>query len=214
MALVVLRALPADQAVVDHQSTAVSGRHAAPPIGEFPEAFVLRAEKATVIDDLNVVFKNAGVVVVTHCKGLSVPEVTQLRGEVRSAGAAFRVTKNRLAKRALDGTPYASLSDLFSGPTAIAFSPDPVAAPKAVSAFAKRNEKLEIIGGGLAGALLDPAAVRQLAELPSLDELRGRLIALLQTPASRLVGLLQAPGGQLARCLRARSEQDGSAPQG
>jgi large subunit ribosomal protein L10 len=175
---------------------------------------VLRAEKATVIDDLNAVFKNAGVIVVTQYRGLSVPEVTQLRTEVRSAGAGFKVTKNRLAKRALDGTPFASLAELFTGPTAIAFSADPVAASKVITAFAKRNDKLQIVGGGLAGAVLDAAAVRQLAELPSLDELRARLIALLQTPASRLVGLLQAPGGQLARCLKARSEQAGDEPQG
>jgi large subunit ribosomal protein L10 len=166
-----------------------------------------------VIDDLGAVFNGAGVVVVTQYKGLSVPEVTQLRSEVRKAGASFKVTKNRLAKRALDGSPFANLAHLFTGPTAIAFSSDPVAAPKVVSAFAKRNDKLQIVGGGLAGNLLDPEAVKQLAELPSLDEIRAQLIMLLQTPASRLVGLLQAPGGQIARVLKAHSDAAGSSPE-
>ena len=168
---------------------------------------MLRAEKARVIDDLNGVFGDTGVVVVTHYKGLSVAEITDLRARMRAAGAAFRVTKNKLAQRALDGTPFAPIADLFKGPTAIAFSKDPAAAPKIVSEFAKKNDKLQIVGGGLSGTLLDAASVRALAELPSLDELRGRLIGLLNAPASRLVGVLQAPGGQMARVLAARAEQ-------
>lgn len=168
---------------------------------------MLRAEKAKVIDDLNAVFGGTGVVVVTHYKGLTVAEVTDLRGQIRAAGAAFRVTKNKLAQRALDGTPFASIAPLFSGPTAIAFSNDPTAAPKIVSAFARKNDKLQIVGGGLSGALLDAASVKALAELPSLDELRAKLVGLINTPASRLVGLLQAPGGQVARVLAARAEQ-------
>jgi large subunit ribosomal protein L10 len=169
---------------------------------------VLRAEKARVIDDLNAVFSGAvGVVVVTHYKGLSVAEMTELRGRVRAAGAAFKVTKNKLAQRALDGTAYAPLVPLFKGPTAIAFSADVSAAPKVISEFARRNEKLQIIGGGLKGTLLDAASVKALAELPSLDELRARLVGLLNAPAGRLVGLLQAPGGQVARALAARAEQ-------
>ena len=168
---------------------------------------MLRAEKARVIDDLSGVFGDTGVVVVTHYKGLSVAEITDLRARMRAAGAAFRVTKNKLAQRALDGTPFAPIADLFKGPTAIAFSKDPAAAPKIVSEFAKKNDKLQIVGGGLSGTLLDAASVRALAELPSLDELRGRLIGLLNAPASRLVGVLQAPGGQMARVLAARAEQ-------
>lgn len=170
---------------------------------------MLRAEKARVIDDLSGVFGDTGVVVVTHYKGLSVAEITDLRGRIRAAGAAFRVTKNKLAQRALDGTPFAQIADLFKGPTAIAFSKDPAAAPKIVSEFAKKNDKLKIVGGGLSGTVLDAASVRALAELPSLDELRAKLIGLLNTPASRLVGLLQAPGGQIARVLAARAEQEG-----
>jgi large subunit ribosomal protein L10 len=168
---------------------------------------VLRAKKVEIVDDLRDVFGQAGVVVVTHYKGLSVAEVTELRRGMRDAGARFRVTKNRLAKIALAETAFSPLAGLFTGPTAIAYSMDPVAAPKAAVGFAKRNEKLVIIGGALAGNLLSAEQVRALADLPSIDQLRARLIGLLTTPAARLVGVLQAPGGQLARVLAARAEQ-------
>ncbi|MFO1069430.1 MAG: 50S ribosomal protein L10 [Geminicoccaceae bacterium] len=167
---------------------------------------MLRAEKAKVVDDLHAAFSGAGVLVVTHYKGLSVPEITELRNEMRKAGATFKVAKNRLAKRAAEGTPYAAAAGLFKGPTAFAFSSDPVAAARVANTFAKKNEKLQIVGGGLGATLLDAAAVKALADLPSLDELRGKLIGLLQAPASRIVGVLQAPGGQVARCLAARGE--------
>ena len=168
---------------------------------------MLRAKKVEIVDDLRGVFGQAGVVVVTHYKGLSVAEVTELRRGMRDAGARFRVTKNRLAKIALAETAFSPLAGLFTGPTAIAYSMDPVAAPKAAVGFAKRNEKLVIIGGALAGNLLSAEQVRALADLPSIDQLRARLIGLLTTPAARLVGVLQAPGGQLARVLAARAEQ-------
>lgn len=170
---------------------------------------MLRAEKAQVINDLNTVFKETGVVVLTHYKGLTVAEVTDLRTRIRAAGASFRVTKNKLAQLAADGTPFAAMAPMFKGPTAIAYSKDPTAAPRIISEFGKKNDKLQIVGGGLSGTLLDAASVRALAELPSLDELRAKLIGLLNTPASRLVGLLQAPGGQIARVLAARAEQEG-----
>jgi large subunit ribosomal protein L10 len=172
---------------------------------------VLRADKAGVIDDLNGIFGRSGVVVVTHYKGLTVAEIGDLRGQMRAVGATLKVTKNTLARRALDGTPYAPIAELFKGPTAIAVSPDPTAAPKVAVAYARRNEKLQIVGGGLGGVLLDPAAVRALAELPSLDELRARLLSVINTPASRLVGLLQAPGGQLARVLKALADKEAAA---
>ena len=168
---------------------------------------MLRAEKAHVIDELSAVFAETGVVVVTHYKGLTVAEISDLRARTRAAGASFRVTKNKLAQRALDGTPFAPISSLFKGPTAIAFSKDPTAAPKIVAEFVKKNDKLQIVGGGLSGTLLDAASVRALAELPSIDTLRAKLIGLLNAPASRLVGLLQAPGEQVARALAARAEQ-------
>jgi large subunit ribosomal protein L10 len=168
---------------------------------------VLRADKTAIVDDLRGVFSGASAVVVTHYKGLSVAEITDLRRQMRAAGAGFRVTKNRLARLALAETRYTGLADLFVGPTAIAFSDDPVAAPKAAAAFAKRNEKLVIIGGGLGDHVMSSEQVRSLADLPSLDELRAKLISLIQTPGSRLVGVLQAPGGQLAQVLAARAEQ-------
>jgi large subunit ribosomal protein L10 len=171
------------------------------------EAILLRAKKSEIVDGLKGVFSDAGVVVVAHYKGLSVAEVSELRRGMREAGAAFRVTKNTLARIALADTPYATLDGLFTGPTAIAYSADPIAAPKAAVGFAKRNDKLAIVGGALPGNLLSPEQVRALADLPSIDELRARLIGLLTTPAARLVGLLQAPGGQLARVLAARAEQ-------
>jgi large subunit ribosomal protein L10 len=168
---------------------------------------VLRAKKTEIVDSLRGVFSDAGVVVVTHYQGMSVAEVTELRRGMREAGARFRVTKNRLAKIALADTPYSSLADLFTGPTAIAFSRDPVAAPKAAVGYAKRNEKLAIIGGALGGSLLTSEQVRALADLPSIDQVRARLVGLLTTPAARLVSLLQAPGGQLARVLAAHADQ-------
>lgn len=170
-------------------------------------ATVLRAEKTDVIDDLHATFGRSGVVVVTHYSGLTVAEMDDLRGRLRGAGASFRVSKNRLTKLALDGTGFAAMAPLMRGPTGLAYSADPTAAPKAIVEYARRNDKLKIVGGGIAGVLLDQAAVRTLAELQSLDELRAKLIALLQTPASRLVGLLQAPGGQVARVLAAYSDK-------
>ena len=116
---------------------------------------------------------------------MTVAEATQLRRQMRAPGARFRVTKNRLAKRALDGTPFAGLAPLFTGPTAIAFSRDPVAAAKVAVEYANRNDKLTIVGGGLAGEVMDAAGVKELASLPSLDELRGKLIGLLLAPATR-----------------------------
>ncbi|MCB2052973.1 MAG: 50S ribosomal protein L10 [Geminicoccaceae bacterium] len=171
---------------------------------------MLRGEKTKIIDDLHEVFTTSGVVVVTHFSGMSVPEVTGLRSEMRNAGARFRVTKNSLAKRAAKGTAFEILDGLFDGPTAIAFSADPVAAPRVLSGFVKKNEKLKIVGAGLDGALLNEVQVKALADLPSLDELRAKIISLINTPASRMVGLLQAPGAQLARVLQAHAAQDQS----
>jgi large subunit ribosomal protein L10 len=151
-------------------------------------------------------------VVVTHQTGLSVAEVTQLRRQMRSAGARYRVTKNRLARRAIEGTPFAALAPLFTGPTAIAFSRDPVAAAKAAVEYANRNSKLTVIGGGLSGQPLDAAGIRALATLPSLDELRSKIIGLLNAPATKLAMLLQTPAGQLARVVAAHAEQSAPAP--
>ncbi|MEZ5933919.1 MAG: 50S ribosomal protein L10 [Alphaproteobacteria bacterium] len=168
---------------------------------------MLRAEKLEIVDSLHGVFADAGVVVVTHFQGLSVAEVTELRRGMKDAGAKFRVTKNRLAKIALADTAYTSIAELFTGPTAIAYSEDPVAAPKAVVDFAKKNEKLVVIGGGLDGNLLTSDQVKALASLPSLDELRAKIIGMINTPAQRIASVLQAPAGQIARVLSAHAEQ-------
>jgi large subunit ribosomal protein L10 len=177
---------------------------------------VERAQKQKVVEGLRAALGDTACVVVTRQSGLTVAEVTQLRRQMRGAGANFRVTKNRLARRALEGTRFAPLSPLFTGPTAIAFSRDPVAAARIAVEFANRNDKLTIVGGGVAGRQIDAAGVKELASLPSLDELRGRLIGLLAVPASRVAAVLQAPAGQLARVLAARAEeqtqQDGAAP--
>ena len=169
-----------------------------------------RTQKQLLTATLHQDLSDTVCVVVTHQTGLSVAEVTQLRRQMRSAGAQYRVTKNRLVRRALEGTPFAALAPLFTGPTAIAFSRDPVAAAKAAVEYANRNTKLTIIGGGLSGETLDPAGIRALATLPSLDELRSRIIGLLNAPATKLAVLLQTPGSQLARLLAAHSEKDGA----
>jgi len=173
-----------------------------------------RAQKQELTASLHRDLSETVCVVITHQSGLSVAEVSQLRRQMRSAGARYRVTKNRLVRRALEGTPFAELAPLFTGPTAIAFSQDPVAAAKAAVEYANRNTKLTIVAGGLAGQTLDQAAVRALATLPSLDELRGKIIGLINAPATKLAVLLQTPGGQLARVLAAYSEKDGAEQSG
>lgn len=158
-----------------------------------------RKEKADSVAFLHDVFSNAGAVVVTRNKGLTVAESTALRNKLREAGATYKVAKNRLAKIALDGTPYTGLSDLLTGPTALGSSPDPVAAAKVIVEFAKTNDRLEILGGGMGDTVLDVNGVKALAELPSLDELRAKIVGLVQAPATKLAQIAQAPAGQLAR---------------
>lgn len=167
-----------------------------------------RAQKQELVSELNGVFKDAGVVVVTHYSGLDVAEMTKLRRELRDTGASFKVTKNRLTKLALEGTDKTPLSDLFTGPTAIGYSDDPVSAPKAISKFAKDNENLVILGGMMGDTVLDEGGIKELASLPSLDELRGKLIGLLNAPATKIAGVLQAPAGQVARVIGAYGAKD------
>ncbi len=163
-----------------------------------------RTQKQEWIEGVNGNVKDAEIILVAHYKGLTVAEITDLRVKVRAAGAGFKVTKNLLAKRAFAGTKYEEkIVPLFKGPTAIAFSSDPVSAAKALSEFAKKNDKLVLVGGAFGETVLDKAAITQLASLPSLDELRSQIIALLQTPATRVAGVLQAPAGQLARVFNA-----------
>ena len=174
-----------------------------PRVGPKLEKAVNRSEKAEAIVELNQIFKDAHLMVVTRQTGLTVQEVTDLRRKVRAAGASYKVAKNRLTLRALEGTPFTALGPLFKGPTAIAYSKDPVAAAKVVAAFAKSNEKLTIVGGSLGGQELDVAGVQALATLPSLDELRGKIIGHLQAPATKIAGVLVAPAGQVARVFAA-----------
>jgi len=164
---------------------------------------VNRSEKAEAIAELNQIFKDANLMVVTRQSGLTVQEVTDLRRKVRAAGASYKVAKNRLTLRALEGTPFKALGPHFTGPTAIAYSKDPVAAAKVISAFAKDNEKLTIVGGALGEKTLDVAGIQALATLPSLDALRGKIIGLIQAPATKIAGVLAAPAGQVARVIGA-----------
>jgi large subunit ribosomal protein L10 len=166
-----------------------------------------RAEKEELVASLHRTFNETAVVVVTHYSGLSVAEMGDLRGRMRQLGASLKVTKNRLARLALPDTPYRGLHPLFKGPTAIVYADDPVAAAKVATTFAKANPKLVILGGGLGDQVLDADGVRALAALPSLDELRGRLIGLLGAPATRLAQILQAPAAQLVRVTRAYADQ-------
>lgn len=170
-----------------------------------------RTQKEATIADLQTKLQDTGLVVVTRHLGLTVAEVTDLRGKVRAAGAGFKVTKNRLARRALLGTQFEGLDGLFKGPTAIAFSKDPVAAAKVVADYAKSNDKLQIVGAALGNKILDAEGVKALATLPSLDELRAKLVGMIQTPATRIAGVLQAPGGQVARVLAAYAKKDEAA---
>jgi large subunit ribosomal protein L10 len=172
---------------------------------------VERAEKKELVATLNAVFKTTSVVVVAHNNGLTVNQVNDLRGKMAQAGATVKVAKNRLAKLALDGTDAAGIKDLFTGPTMVAYAADPVAAPKVAAEFAKGNEKFVILGGALGKTIMDAAAVKALAELPSLDQLRAKIIGMIQTPATRIAGVLQAPGGQLARVLNAYATKDKAA---
>lgn len=167
-----------------------------------------RAQKQELVKKLNGVFADAGVVVVTHYSGLNVADMTALRRSLREEGASFKVTKNRLTKLALDGTDKTPLSDLFQGPTAIGYSEDPVSAPKAIAKFAKDNENLVILGGMMGDTVLDENGVKELASLPSLDELRGKIVGLLNAPATKIAGVLQAPAGQVARVIGAYGAKD------
>jgi len=169
---------------------------------------VNRSEKAELVASLHQTFDETAMVVVTHYSGLTVAEMGDLRGQMREAGAGFKVTKNRITRLALEDTKFKGLSDLFTGPTAIAFSQDPVAAAKVAVNFSKTNEKLVVLGGALGEELLDVSDVKALATLPSLDELRGKIVGMLNTPATRIAGVLQAPAGQVARVLSAYGQSE------
>lgn len=167
-----------------------------------------RAQKAELVAELNRTFSEAAVVVVTRNLGLTVAQSTDLRNKMRDAGASYRVAKNKLAKIASEGTAYTSVNDLLVGPTGLATSLDPVAAAKVAVEFAKTNDKLEIVGGAMGDTVLDVDGVKALATLPSLDELRAKIVGLVQAPATKLVQIVQAPAGQLARVMGAYAAKD------
>ena len=167
-----------------------------------------RAEKAELVTALNASLASVGVVVVTRNLGMTVAQSTDLRTRMRDAGASYKVTKNNLAKLAVAGTPYAPIASMLTGPTAFATSADPVAAAKVAVEFAKTVDKFEIVGGAMGDTLLDVAGVQGLATLPSLDELRAKILGLVQAPATKIVQIIQAPGGQIARVLAAYAEKE------
>lgn len=167
-----------------------------------------RNQKAEVVSTLNATFAEIGVVVVTRNLGMTVAQSTVLRQKMREAGASYKVTKNRLAKIALNGTQYEQLGTMLTGPVALATSADPVAAAKVAIDFAKTNDKLEIVGGAMGEVLLDAEGIKALASMPSLDELRAKIVGLLVAPATKLATVTQAPAAQLARVFNAYAEKE------
>jgi large subunit ribosomal protein L10 len=167
-----------------------------------------RAQKAEAIETLKGVFAGAGAVVVTHNLGLTVAEMTDLRGRLRKEGATYKIVKNTLAIKALDGSVGDAGDALFSGPVGIAYAPDPASAAKIVTEYAKGNDKFAIVGALMGTTVLDQKGVGALATLPTLDEIRATLLGLLNAPATKVAGVLQAPAGQLARVFSAYANKE------
>ena len=170
-----------------------------------------RAEKREFVAGLSEVFKNTGSVIVAHYAGLTVAQMNDLRSRMRNAGGTVKVAKNRLAKIALQGTQAEGMTALFEGQTLIAYSDDPVTAPKVASDFAKSNDNLVILGGTMGPTALDADGVKALAALPSLDELRAKIVGMISTPATRIAQVVNAPAGQLARVVGAYAQKDEAA---
>jgi large subunit ribosomal protein L10 len=170
-----------------------------------------RAEKREFVTSLNDVFKGTGSVVVAHYAGLTVANMNDLRSRMRAAGGTVKVAKNRLAVIALQGTESEGMKDLFKGQTVIAYAEDPVAAPKVAADFAKTNDKLVILGGAMGSTVLDADGVKALATIPSLDELRAKIVGMIQTPATRIAAVVNAPAGNLARVFGAYARKDEAA---
>ena len=166
-----------------------------------------RARKQEEVDAIKSRLEDSEVVIIAHNTGLTVSEMTDYRAQLREQGAQFKVTKNSLTKRALEGTQFEELNDMFKGPTGIATSQDPVAAAKITHKFAKEHDKLVILGGAMGKVILDKAGVEKLASLPSLDELRSKLVGLIQAPATKLAGLSAAPARDLACVVKAYADK-------
>jgi large subunit ribosomal protein L10 len=162
-----------------------------------------RTQKEETVAALHAALQETGLVVVTQQSGMTVAEVTDLRRKMRAAGASFKVTKNRLARIALKGTQFEGLDGLFKGPTAVAYSKDPVAAAKVAADYAKGNDKFKIVGGSLGTQNLDVEGVKALASLPSLDELRAKIVGLIQAPATKIAQVINAPAAKVARVIQA-----------
>jgi len=167
-----------------------------------------RTQKRELVSTLNEQWKRSGVIVVAHYKGMTVAEMTEFRKRMKDAGGAVKVAKNRLAKLALKDTDVETIADLLNGQTCVAYSQDPIGAAKVSVTYARENEKLVILGGAMGATRLDAGGVKALADLPSLDQLRGKLIGLLQAPAAKIARILNEPGGMLARVLAARGAQE------
>jgi len=167
---------------------------------------MLRAEKADVIERMKALFAESDVLIVSHYKGMTVAQDQVLRSKLREAGAGYRVTSNRLTKIALGDSVFAPLADMMTGPTAITYSRDPVAAAKAVLAYAKTNDKFQIIGGALPGQAFDAKGVEDLSKMPSIDELRAKILGMLVTPATRIASILPKPATELVRMLNAPAQ--------
>ncbi len=170
-----------------------------------------RAEKREFVTALNEVFKTSGSLVVAHYAGLSVAQMNDLRTKMREAGGTVKVAKNRLAKIALQGTDAEGISGLFQGQTMIAYSDDPIVAPKVAVDFSKTNENLVVLGGAMGTTELDVDGVKELASLPSIDELRAKIVGMISTPATRIAQVVNAPAGQLARVMNAYAQKDEAA---
>lgn len=170
-----------------------------------------RAQKKELVATLHDTLSRTAVVVVAHYSGLTVAQMTMLRRQMKQAGGQVRVAKNRLVKLALEGTEKTAMADLLTGPTCLAYSDDPVIAPKILVDFAKGNDKLVILGGVMGAKALDPEGVKSLASLPSLDELRARIVGLVQAPAAKIARTIKEPGAQLARVLAARGAESEAA---
>jgi large subunit ribosomal protein L10 len=166
-----------------------------------------RGEKKELVEALKAAFKAANVVVVAHYSGLTVAQMQVLRRQMRQAGATVKIAKNRLAKIALDGTDVVAIAPLLRGPTLIAFSGDPVAAPKVAVDFARGHERFVILGGAMGKTALNPDGVKALASLPSLDELRAKLVGLIQAPATKIAQLVNAPAAKVARVIQAYAKK-------
>jgi len=167
-----------------------------------------RAQKEAVVEELGQIFASSGVVVVAHYAGLTVAEMQVLRAKMRDAGGAVRVAKNKLAKIALEGQPCASIGDLLTGMTVLAYSEDPVAAAKVIDAYAKDNKKLEILGGAMGNAALTPDGVKAVAQMPSREELIASIVACIGAPASTLAGAIGAPASNIAGILSSLEERE------